>query len=208
MARSRCGNGSATKPPTPSATELSLAPAHGRAGPLSVGAEDGARTDAVLTCVLDVANRGLGDRLGEAVQANLQRSPANADTLTGPSVHVRSVKCAYVEAGGAHRTSRLRTSPMYAWPLPRRGRYARVDGHPHGRLREALLLELGPTIPIEQLLASARKSFGNRTGRRLRTTGHADERSGAELLRCGHLTRDSNLETQGNSTAERTKRPD
>ena len=98
VARSRCGNGSATKPPTPSATELSLAPAHGRAGPLPVGAEDGARTDAVLTCVLDVANRGLGDRLGEAVQANLRRSPANAKTLTGPRVHVRSVKCAYVEA--------------------------------------------------------------------------------------------------------------
>lgn len=48
---------------------------------LQVGAEDAARTDAVLGCVLDVAGRGLADRLGATVQANLLRSPGDADAL-------------------------------------------------------------------------------------------------------------------------------
>jgi hypothetical protein len=42
--------------------------------------------------------------------------------------------------------------------------------------------------------------------RSTRHARYADERSGAELLRCDHLTSDSNLEPQGNATAG-TKRP-
>lgn len=68
---------------------------------VQVGAEDAHRTDAVLGCVLDVAARGLAGRLGATVQANLLRSPGDADRLAGAGVHVRLVKGAYLEAAGA-----------------------------------------------------------------------------------------------------------
>jgi hypothetical protein len=69
---------------------------------VQVGAEDAARTDAVLKRVMDVAGRGWADRLGATVQANLLRSPADVDELIESGVHVRLVKGAYVEASGAH----------------------------------------------------------------------------------------------------------
>lgn len=50
---------------------------------IQVGAEVIARTDAVLGCVLDVAGRGLAERLGAMVQASLLRSERDVDTLTG-----------------------------------------------------------------------------------------------------------------------------
>ena len=55
-----------------------------------------------MACVQDVAARGLADRLGATVQANLLRSPADADALAQAGVHVRLVKGAYVEPTGAH----------------------------------------------------------------------------------------------------------
>jgi proline dehydrogenase len=119
---------------------------------LQVGAEDAARTDAVLSCVLDVAERGLADRLGATVQANLLRSPDDADVLTGAGVHVRLVKGAYLEAGGVHPYGEptdiafLRLS----FRLAETGATWSMATH-DGRLREALLLALGP-IPVEQLL--------------------------------------------------------
>lgn len=119
---------------------------------VQVGAEDAARTDAVLTCVLDVAGRGLTDRLGATVQANLLRSPADADALTGASVHVRLVKGAYVEADGAYPYGEA-TDVAYlhlAFRLAAAGTAWSMATH-DGRLREALLLALGP-IPVEQLL--------------------------------------------------------
>ncbi len=119
---------------------------------VQVGAEDASRTDAVLTCVLDVAGRGLADRLAATVQANLLRSPADADRLIGAGVHVRLVKGAYVQTTGAHpygeptdvaflRLGFHLAEQQAAWSM------ATHDG----RLREALLLALGP-IPVEQLL--------------------------------------------------------
>lgn len=69
---------------------------------IQVSAEDTARTDPVLTCVLDVASRGLGARIGATVQANLLRSPADIDALAHAGVHIRLVKGAYVETDGAH----------------------------------------------------------------------------------------------------------
>lgn len=68
---------------------------------VQVGAEDAARTDAVLACVLAVAARGPADRLGATVQANLRRSPGDADALVAAGVHVRLVKGAYLEGAGA-----------------------------------------------------------------------------------------------------------
>ncbi|MGF7237148.1 MAG: proline dehydrogenase family protein [Frankia sp.] len=119
---------------------------------VQVGAEDWARTDAVLTCVLDVAGRGLADRLGATVQANLVRSSTDADTLAAAGVHIRLVKGAYVETAGAYpfgeptdvaclRLGFRLAEAAASWSI----------GSHDGRLREALLLALGP-VPVEHLL--------------------------------------------------------
>lgn len=57
---------------------------------IQVGAEDHARTDAVLTCVLDVSSRGLANRLGATAQANLHRAPEDLEHLITAGVHVRT----------------------------------------------------------------------------------------------------------------------
>jgi proline dehydrogenase len=119
---------------------------------VQVGAEDAARTDAVLGCVLDVAGRGLADRLGATVQANLLRSPADADALVAARVHVRLVKGAYVETTCAHRYGEA-TDVAYlrlGFRLAEAGATWSMATH-DGRLREALLLAHGP-VPVEQLL--------------------------------------------------------
>jgi proline dehydrogenase len=119
---------------------------------VQVGAEDESRTDAVLSCVLDVAARGFADRLGATVQANLLRSPGDADTLLGAGVHVRLVKGAYVEATGVHPYGEL-TDIAYlrlAFHLAERQATWSMATH-DGRLREALLLAVGP-VTVEQLL--------------------------------------------------------
>lgn len=119
---------------------------------VQVGAEDASRTDAVLSCVLDVAARGFADRLGATVQANLLRSPGDADTLLGAGVHVRLVKGAYVEATGVHPYGEP-TDIAYlrlAFHLAERQATWSMATH-DGRLREALLLAVGP-VTVEQLL--------------------------------------------------------
>jgi proline dehydrogenase len=119
---------------------------------IQVGAEDAARTDKVLACVRDVAARGLADRLGATLQANLLRSPADAEPLIATGVHIRLVKGAYVEPRGAHPYGEptdvafLRLAHQLAqadtpWSL------ATHDG----RLREAVLLSTGQ-VSVEQLL--------------------------------------------------------
>jgi proline dehydrogenase len=119
---------------------------------VQVGAEEAAKADAILACVLDVAARGLADRLGATVQANLLRSPADADTLVDAGVHVRLVKGAYVEPAGAHPYGEptdvafLRLS----FRLAHRGADWSMATH-DARLREAVLLARGP-VPVEQLL--------------------------------------------------------
>lgn len=119
---------------------------------VQVGAEDARRTDAVLRCVLEVAGRGLADRLGATVQANLLRSPGDADTLMNAGVHVRLVKGAYLEA-----------TAVYPYGEPTDIAYLRLGFHlaerqaawsmatHDGRLREALLMGVGP-VTVEQLL--------------------------------------------------------
>jgi proline dehydrogenase len=118
---------------------------------VQVGAEDAARSDAILACVLDVAARGLADRLGATVQANLLRSPADADALVGAGVHVRLVKGAYVEATGAHPHGEATDVAFLrlGFGLAERGATWAMATH-DGRLREALLLAHGP-LPVEQL---------------------------------------------------------
>jgi proline dehydrogenase len=119
---------------------------------LQIGAEDIARTDKIHQCVLNVAGRGLADRLGATIQANLLRSPDDIDALTTAGVHIRLVKGAYVEPTGAHpygeptdiaylRLAHQLAASSATWSL------ATHDG----RLREAVHLALGP-VPVEQLL--------------------------------------------------------
>ena len=119
---------------------------------VQVGAEDARRTDAVLGCVLEVAARGLADRLGATVQANLLRSPGDLDALVGAHVHVRLVKGAYVEAAGAHPYGEATDVAFLrlGFRLAECGAIWSMATH-DVRLREALLLALGPT-PVEQLL--------------------------------------------------------
>ena len=119
---------------------------------VQVGAEDAGRTDAVLRCVRDVAAAGLADRLGATVQANLLRSPPDADALVEAGVHVRLVKGAYVEATGAHPYGEPTDVAFLrlGHRLAERGAVWSMATH-DGRLREALLLAHGP-VPVEQLL--------------------------------------------------------
>jgi len=119
---------------------------------VQVGAEKAATIDAVRACVLTVAGRGLADRLGATVQANLRRSPGDVEALTQAGVHVRLVKGAYVETTGAHPYG----EPTDVAYLRLAFRLAEGDvpfslATHDGRLREALLLAHGPT-PVEQLL--------------------------------------------------------
>jgi len=118
---------------------------------VQVGAEDAARGDAILSCVLDVAARGLADRLGATVQANLLRAPADADALAQAGVHVRLVKGAYVEATGAHPYGEATDVAFLrlGFRLAEHGATWSMATH-DGRLREALLLAHGP-LPVEQL---------------------------------------------------------
>jgi proline dehydrogenase len=119
---------------------------------VQVGAEDAARADAILMCVGEVAGRGLADRLGATVQANLLRAPADADMLINAGVHVRLVKGAYVEKTGAHPHGEATDIAFLrlGFRLAQSGASWSMATH-DGRLREALLLALG-TIPVEQLL--------------------------------------------------------
>jgi proline dehydrogenase len=119
---------------------------------VQVGAEDAARGDAIVACVLDVAARGLADQLGATVQANLLRSPADADALAQAGVHVRLVKGAYLEATGAHPHGEATDVAFLrlGFHLAERGATWSIASH-DGRVREALLLAHGP-LPVEQLL--------------------------------------------------------
>lgn len=66
---------------------------------LQVGAEEAAVTDRVLAAVLEVAGEGLP--VAATLQANLKRSPDDAQRLDAAGVPVRLVKGAYVEPASA-----------------------------------------------------------------------------------------------------------
>jgi proline dehydrogenase len=119
---------------------------------LQVGAEDAGHADAILTCVVDVAGRGLADRLGATVQANLLRGEADVQTLIDAGVHVRLVKGAYLEKTGARPLGEATDIAFLqlGFRLAQRGASWSMATH-DGRVREALLLALGP-IAVEQLL--------------------------------------------------------
>lgn len=118
---------------------------------VQVGAEDASRTDAVLACVTDVAGRGPADRLGATLQANLLRSPADAETLVHAGVHIRLVKGAYLEKTGVHAAGEPTDMAFLRLAFQLAGSGATWSMATHdGRLREALLLGLG-SVTVEQL---------------------------------------------------------
>jgi proline dehydrogenase len=116
-----------------------------------VGAEEAEVTDAVLGCVTEVASRGLADRLGATVQANLLRSPGDVDKLISAGVHIRLCKGAYLERAGAlaHGEPTDVAYLRLAHQLAAAGATWSMATH-DGRLREAVHLALGP-VPVEQL---------------------------------------------------------
>jgi proline dehydrogenase len=120
---------------------------------IQVGAENHYRADAVLGCVLAVAERGWADRLGATVQANLRRAPRDLERLVEADVHVRLVKGAYVEPREHALPHGEDTDVAYlklAHRLAERDAAFALATH-DGVLREALLTALGPR-PVEQLL--------------------------------------------------------
>ncbi|MGI8627284.1 MAG: proline dehydrogenase family protein [Geodermatophilaceae bacterium] len=120
---------------------------------IQVGAEDLGRADAVLGCVLTVAENGLADRLGATVQANLRRASADLERLVGAGVHIRLVKGAYVEPPSRALPYGEPTDVAYltlAHRLAETGAEFALATH-DGVVREALLAALGPR-PVEQLL--------------------------------------------------------
>ena len=120
---------------------------------IQVGAEDHARAERIMACVLEVAGRGLAGRLGATVQANMRRAPQDMERLVDAGVHVRLVKGAYVETPERALPFGEPTDVAYlrlAHRLAGAGAGFSLATH-DGVLREALLAALGPR-PVEQLL--------------------------------------------------------
>lgn len=122
--------------------------------------------------MLDVAARGLADRLGTTLQANLVRSPADADALADAGVHVRLVKGAYVERVGAHPYGEPTDVAFLrlGFRLAERGAAWSMATH-DARIREALLLAHGP-IPVEQLLGVRQESLNELRARNVPTRAY------------------------------------
>ena len=119
---------------------------------IQVGAEDAARTDAVLGCVLDVAGRGLADRMGATVQANLVRSPEDADSLVAAGVHVRLVKGAYLESSGTHPHGEPTDVAFLALAARLAGAGGAWAAATHDRVLQQAVLGRHGSVPVEQLL--------------------------------------------------------
>ncbi|MEP6648792.1 MAG: proline dehydrogenase family protein [Lapillicoccus sp.] len=136
---------------------------------VQVGAEDAGRTGAILACVLEVADRGLADQLGATVQANLLRSPGDVDALVAAGVHVRLVKGAHLEAAGAHPYGEATDVAFLRLGFRLAEQSAAWSMATHdARIREALLLALGPTS-VEQLLGVRPEVLDELHGRGLTT---------------------------------------
>ena len=111
---------------------------------VQIDAEEARSADAILSCVLEVAARDLADRLGGTVQANLIRSPGDAD---GPGRGGRLCASGQRRLCRADRSAPLRRGnrhslPATGVPARRGGRAAWSLATHDARLREAVLLAL------------------------------------------------------------------
>jgi proline dehydrogenase len=118
---------------------------------IQVGAEQIARTDRILETVLAVA-RG-GGPVAATIQANLRRSPADAQRLAEAGVPIRLVKGAYVETPAlAHAWGDPTDIAFIELAYSLHGGGATVSLGTHDPvIREALLPAL-PGVSIEMLL--------------------------------------------------------
>lgn len=130
---------------------------------LQIGAEDAELTGRVLDTVCAVAQPS---RLTATIQANLRRSPGDADRLADADIPIRLVKGAYIEGPEVALPYGEPTDLAYlalAEQLAARRAHVLLATH-HGLLREACRRSL-PDAPIEMLLgvrtASARNLAGN-----------------------------------------------
>jgi proline dehydrogenase len=118
---------------------------------LDVGAEDSVRVHATLEVVMELAQGGVP--LQATLQANLRRSPEDAEALVAAGVGVRLVKGAYVEADEVALPWGEDTDLAYvrlAHRLHAAGARLALATH-DPVLRESLLAALGP-VPVEMLL--------------------------------------------------------
>lgn len=118
---------------------------------IQVGAEQVARTDRILDSVLAVA-RG-GGPVAATVQANLRRSPADAQRLIEAGVPIRLVKGAYVETPSLAHAWGDATDIAFielAYTLQRAGATVSLGTH-DPVIREALVPAM-PGAVIEMLL--------------------------------------------------------
>ena len=118
---------------------------------IQVGAEQAARTDRILEAVLAVA-RG-GGPVAATIQANLRRSPADAQRLAEAGVPIRLVKGAYVETPALAHPWGDATDLAFielAYALHRAGATVSLATH-DPVIREALLPAL-PGAGVELLL--------------------------------------------------------
>jgi proline dehydrogenase len=118
---------------------------------LQVGAEEAAVADRVLDAVVAAAQRGLP--VEATLQANLRRSPADAERLAAAGVPVRLVKGAYPEAPDVALPWGPPTDRAFA-ALARRLHLAGVDVAlaTHDPLLRATLLPELPGARVEALL--------------------------------------------------------
>ena len=118
---------------------------------VQVGSEQERRADRILTAVLAVAGRG--GAVSATVQANLERSRADAQALAEGGVPIRLVKGAYAEDPGVARPWGEPTDLAFlelAHELHANGAEVAIATH-DPLLREALLRAL-PGIGVEMLL--------------------------------------------------------
>jgi proline dehydrogenase len=136
---------------------------------VQVGAEEATQTDAIQGCVLGVAARGLADKLGATLQANLVRSASDLEVLIDAGVHIRLVKGAYLEPTGALAYGEPTDIAFLrlAARLAERGAVWSAATH-DGRLREALLLAHGP-ITVEHLYGVRPEALADLSARAIPT---------------------------------------
>ena len=118
---------------------------------IQVGAEQHARVDRIHDAVLAVARAG--GPVAATIQANLRRSPADADKLTEAGVPIRLVKGAYVETPALAHSWGDETDIAFidlAYALHGAGATLSLGTH-DPVIREALLPALGGAV-LEMLL--------------------------------------------------------
>ncbi|MPZ86536.1 MAG: proline dehydrogenase [Nitriliruptorales bacterium] len=118
---------------------------------LQIGAEDSDRTDATLDVVTALADESAA--LTMTLQANLRRTPADAERLAEAEVPIRLVKGAYVEHPSlAHPWGEATDHAFAQLAHQLRAGGARFSLATHDPLlREALLAAFGP-VEVEMLL--------------------------------------------------------